>query len=209
MNKAYNTKQLLTELDKYQWMELHVHHTYIPNHSNFTGTNHIALNNGMRNYHMNTLKWSNIGQHLTLFPDGVFLDGRDFNQSPASISGQNKVGALAVEMVGNFDTGNDKFDGVQKEAMLTLANYFIGKNLTIKFHNEYSKKTCPGTSIDKVKFIAEAKALTQEPTDVISAWAVKSWNKATVKGINDGKGAQNTITEEQLMVFFDRLGLLD
>jgi len=43
----------------------------------------------------------------------------------------------------------------------------------------------------------------------VSDWALESWKKAIEKGINDGKGAKKNITEEQLMVFFDWLGLLD
>ena len=49
----------------------------------------------------------------------------------------------------------------------------------------------------------------------VSDWAKIAWEKAKTKigkdgkAINDGKGAKNPVTEEQLMVFFDRLGLLD
>lgn len=43
----------------------------------------------------------------------------------------------------------------------------------------------------------------------VSGWAKESWLKAIRKGINDGTGAKNNVTEEQLMVFFDKLGLLD
>lgn len=43
----------------------------------------------------------------------------------------------------------------------------------------------------------------------VSSWAAESWDKAIKAGINDGEGPQNKVTEEQLMVFFDRLGLLE
>lgn len=49
----------------------------------------------------------------------------------------------------------------------------------------------------------------EEDTEDVSPWALSAWNKAKDKGINDGFGAKNHVTEEQLMVFFDKVGLLD
>ncbi len=49
----------------------------------------------------------------------------------------------------------------------------------------------------------------QNQSEEVSEWAKSSWQKAIKKGVNDGLGAKNPVTEEQLMVFFDRLGLLD
>lgn len=46
-------------------------------------------------------------------------------------------------------------------------------------------------------------------TEIPSSWAKESWEKAVRKGLNDGIGPQNPVTEEQLMAFFDKLGLLD
>lgn len=71
-------------------------------------------------------------------------------------------------MIGNFDIkgtgqynnlGYDKFEGKQKEAMLEVMNFFGNKYgfSNIVFHNELSGKTCPGTGINKSKFISEAK----------------------------------------------------
>jgi len=48
-----------------------------------------------------------------------------------------------------------------------------------------------------------------EYTEQPSEWAKESWDKAVAKGIQDGLGAKNNVTEEQLMVFFDKLRLLD
>ena len=72
---------------------------------------------------------------LTLFPDGSWLTGRPFHKTPASIAGWN-TGALAVEMLGNFDLpgtgefnslGYDKLEGKQREEILKLIKYFIDK----------------------------------------------------------------------------------
>lgn len=156
--KIITIDELLKLLSKYNHRELHVHHTWRPNHKNFKGNNGIELQQGMRNYHVNNLGWSDIGQHVTLLPDGTFVTGRDFGQNPASITGKN-TGAFAVEMLGNFDIGNDKFEGKQKESMLRLAKYFDDRKRYVRFHRENSSKTCPGTSIDKTKFMQEVRAL--------------------------------------------------
>ncbi len=48
----------------------------------------------------------------------------------------------------------------------------------------------------------------EEPVENVSEWAKEAWLKAKNMGLNDGVGAKNPVTEEQLMVFFDKLGLL-
>ena len=154
-------EELIKELDKYTFKQLHIHHTWKPAHSSFKGNNHIAMQQSMKDFHVNTNKWSDIGQHLTLFPDGKWLTGRPFNITPASIKNWN-TGALAVEIIGNFDIpgtgvennlGYDKLEGKQKEEILKLIKYFIDKygESSVKFHRERPNvsKTCPGTSLDK------------------------------------------------------------
>lgn len=169
--RILTTEELLKELEKYKFKQLHTHHTWKPTHKNFNGKNHIQLQESMRNHHVNVNKWSDIGQHLTLMPDGLWVTGRPFDITPASISGWN-TGALAVEMLGNFDKigelpfndlGYDELEGKQKESMLLLMNWF-GEKFgydNIKFHrdNPTAGKSCPGTSLNKVTMINEAKSI--------------------------------------------------
>lgn len=169
MDRILTVHEVIKQLEKYSFRQLHLHHTWKPAHSDFTGNNHLKLQQGMRNYHKNTLGWADIGQHLTLMPDGKFVTGRDFARNPASIKGWN-TGALAVEMLGNFDiegegqvntSGYDKLEGSQKESILTLIKWFGDKYGygNIKFHREGpgAGKTCPGTSLNKQQLIAEAR----------------------------------------------------
>lgn len=136
---------------KYKWAQ--VHHTWKPNHADFNGSNHQALQNGMRNYHVNTRGWQDIGQHLTLFPDGTFLTGRSFGINPAGVSGYN-AGAFMIEMIGDFDKGKDKLEGKQLQAALKVYNYLEKHcGASILFHREKAAKSCPGTGIDKGKFV--------------------------------------------------------
>ncbi len=155
-DKLLTVEQLIDILKKYNHKELHVHHTWKPEHKDFKGNNYRSLQNGMRNYHKNNLGWVDIGQHVTLFPDGKFLTGRDFGRTPASIKGYN-TGGFAVEMLGNFDKGHDNFDGKQKESIIKLAKWFDSKGRYIRFHRENSGKTCPGSGISKSKFMAEVR----------------------------------------------------
>lgn len=122
---------LTKELDRHNFKQLHIHHTWKPTHRSFTGSNYVAMQQSMKNYHMRTNGWADIAQNLTLFPDGVWLTGRPFNQTPVSIKGWN-TGALCVEMIGNFDTqgtgsynnlGYDTLQGRQKQEILNLIKY--------------------------------------------------------------------------------------
>jgi len=158
----YTTKELIEYIRKFKFTrklkQWHIHHTWEPDYSDFNGKNHDALQTAMRNYHMNTRGWSDIAQHFTLFPDGVWLLGRDLNKNPASISGWND-GAISVEMVGNFDIGHDKMTEAQKEAIYEMTEFMVKEmKLEPHFHRDHPNagKTCPGSGIDREKFFAEA-----------------------------------------------------
>jgi hypothetical protein len=114
--------ELLEMLKNYSHTELHIHHTWRPNHQiYFDRPDPLYWQEAMRRFHVDTNGWSDIGQHVTLLPDGRFVTGRDFGRNPASIVGYN-TNAFAVEMIGDFDIGKDPFDGPQKESALELVN---------------------------------------------------------------------------------------
>jgi hypothetical protein len=144
----------------------------------------------MRNYHVNTLGWNDIGQHVTLLPDGKFVTGRDFSKTPASITGHN-TGGFACEMLGNFDIGHDKLEGAQRESIIRLAKYFDDKGRYVRFHRENAAKTCPGTSIDKTEFMDEVKqyGLIKKVNEVLDNMDVKDLqNFLNTVGIRDKNG---------------------
>lgn len=204
MDKHISAKEVVGLLKSHNFEALHIHHTWSPSHKHFTGSNHQSLQDGMRNYHTNTLGWSDIGQHLSIMPDGVCITGRSFSRNPASISGHNS-GAFAVEMVGNFDKGNDVFKGSQKDAMIIIAKYFMDNEIEIIFHNEYSSKTCPGTSINKAEFLGEVKAYgVSIPDDQVSPWAEEAWQWGIDKAIIEGTNPKATATKEEVMLMIYR-----
>ncbi|MCT1904131.1 N-acetylmuramoyl-L-alanine amidase [Oceanobacillus sojae] len=153
--RKVSADQVITMLKNRNYRYAQVHHTWKPNHADFTGSNHIALQQGMYNYHTGTRGWSDIGQHLTLYPDGTFVTGRNFGIAPAGISGYN-TGSFMIEMIGDFDLGKDKLTGEQLNSALKVYNYLVNHcGAKILFHNEKAAKSCPGTGIDKVKFVKE------------------------------------------------------
>ena len=155
--------QLLARLEKYSHKELHVHHTWMPDHATYFATaaaseddRALARQLAFYEYHTVVRGWADIAQHVTLLPDSRFVTGRDFDKSPASITGHN-TGAFCCEMIGNFDIGHDPFQGAQRTSMIGLARWFDSRGKYIRFHNENSDKTCPGTGIPKANFMQEVR----------------------------------------------------
>jgi hypothetical protein len=140
---------------------IHLHHTWRPNHSQWKG---LATVQSMARYHI-SLGWGDIAQHVTLDPHGMLWTGRDWNAAPASAKGYNgneSSGPFMIEMIGDFDKGKDPFQDPQKAAaidtLVHLLREFGLKVENIRFHNEMSKKTCPGTAIDKKRFLGDVAA---------------------------------------------------
>ena len=140
-----------------------LHHTYSPSYKNFTGSNHIELQNNMLNYHVNTNGWADIGQHFTIFPDGAIVTGRRMESTPAGIKGAN-TGAICIECLGNFENGGDVMTDPQKNAIVAAVKILLDKfglnaKTSVTYHawwsadgrelgdyiKGHSSKTCPGT----------------------------------------------------------------
>src|SRR5688572_27002973 len=121
---------------------VHLHHTWRPRHSDYRGFETIR---GMWRFHTGTQGWQDIAQHLSIAPDGTVWTGRHWDLPPASAAGHNGssvAGPFMIEMIGNFDTGEDPFDGNQKNAALqvlaALLDRFELPLEAIHFHNSMS-----------------------------------------------------------------------
>lgn len=139
------------------------HHTFSPDYSLFNGNNHFELQKGMKDYHVNHNGWMDMGQHFTIFPDGMILSGRSLELSPAGILGQN-ANSICIENLGNFDSNKDIMNLDQKDAIVKVAAVLCKKfNLPINtnsivYHHWFNlhsgvrnngsgnNKSCPGTA---------------------------------------------------------------
>ena len=139
------------------------HHTWRPNYSAFSGANHFEMQKSMKNYHVGNNGWSDIGQHFSIFPDGMIVTGRPMNRAPACIYGNN-AGSICIENVGDFDTGRDPMSAAHSDAIVqvtgALAKRFNLNPVTINnivYHHWFdlntgarrdgagTTKSCPGT----------------------------------------------------------------
>lgn len=139
------------------------HHTYKPDYSNFNGDDHFDDLKAMDRYHEKKKGWSDIGQNLTVFPDGMIGVCRPLNIAPAGIKGANRYG-ICIENYGNFDIGGDEMKDRQRKSILWLNALLCKKfNLTpntntIVYHHWWNwsgkrtngadgkGKSCPGTN---------------------------------------------------------------
>lgn len=149
------------------------HHTWKPNYSHFNNhPKHMILLENMRNDHIKNRKWSDIGQNITIFPDGVIGVCRSIDITPAGIFGAN-AGGICIESLGNFDEDGDVMTSSQKEAIIKTNAAICIKfglkpiPLQVVYHHWYDtkgkrfttadidsgsvlnnklQKTCPGTN---------------------------------------------------------------
>lgn len=165
--KQLNREQFAALLDKFPFARkinsVHMHHTWKPNHAQYKGHETIV---GMWRYHTETKGWQDIAQHITIAPDGSIWLGRNWNLPPASAAGHNgnlTAGPFMFEMIGNFDRGNDPFQGEQRDATLEVIAQIQRKFQlppeSLVFHNAMSTKTCPGNTLDYAEIVSAVKNL--------------------------------------------------
>ncbi len=142
---------------------VHMHHTWRPNHSQDRG---LATIEAMWRFHTQTQGWSDIAQHITIDKEGAIWTGRNWNAPPVSAKGFNgnsTAGPFMFEMIGDFDTGRDPFDGAQKESALKVIAHvqqrFDLPVETLRFHNQMASKSCPGSAIRYDDVLAEVRQL--------------------------------------------------
>lgn len=139
------------------------HHTWVPNYQHFKGNNHFDMQKSMQNFHKNVNGWMDIGQHFSIFPDGMIVTGRSLEHSPACIRGFN-ANAVCIENIGNFDSDGDTMRPEQRDAIVRVTaalckryNIPVNSNRIVYHHwfdldtgartNGSGKtKTCPGTT---------------------------------------------------------------
>ena len=145
---------------------VHLHHTRRPRRQDFRGLHTI---DAVRRFHMETQGWGDIAQHLTIDPQGGLWTGRNWNLAPASAIGHNGSstdGPFMIELIGDFDHGQDPFDGEQRAAAIAVVAHVVRawglKDGALKLHNQLTRHTsCPGTAIDRAAFLQAVRAVAQ------------------------------------------------
>lgn len=151
------------------------HHTAEPSYNDFNGQNHFQQLKGMKSFHVNERKFSDIAQNLTTFPDGTIAICRPMDENPAGIKGAN-TGSICIEHVGNFDKGQDKMTAAQRECIINM-NALLARRFKLKldtnafvYHHWYdldsgmrkngagNTKTCPGTNFFGGNTVAACQA---------------------------------------------------
>jgi len=146
---------------------VHMHHTWRPSHAQWRGLDSIEA---MWRFHTTQNHWLDIGQHITIDPDGFVWTGRNWSDPPCSAPGHNGTRArhpFMFELAGDFDLGNDSFAGPQRESAIAVIaevqRQFGLDAATLRFHNQMGPKTCPGTSISYEEVVGAVHAYSAPP----------------------------------------------
>lgn len=149
---------------------VHLHHTWRPNHAQWKKYGSKYWIQSMSDYHA-SLGWGTIAQHLTIDPEGLLWQGRDWNSIPASAKGNNGTvtdGPFMIEMAGDFDKGKDPFEGTPQraaaiDAVAEILRRFELDETALRFHNQMTTaKSCPGTSILRGPFLEAVRRSRKE-----------------------------------------------
>lgn len=126
-----------------------LHHTWRPTKEQWQGATSIS---GLKSYYEG-LGWS-AGPHLFIAEDGIWLftDMYDVGIHAGAGNGTLKTGySIGIEVVGNYDgevwSGETYSNTVG--AIKVLQEKLKISDDKIKFHRDYSSKTCPGSAITK------------------------------------------------------------
>lgn len=175
-----------------------MHHTWKPDHAQYRGLRSIQ---GMYDYHT-THGFSDIAQHITIAPDGSIWSGRPWDATPGSAKGHNHRGIFMFETIGDFDAGRDILQGAQRDTVVmviaVIQAQFGLPNSALRFHNEMSSKTCPGSALVKADVLREVAAFRQATGDDAGERG-QDGDKRTPKRLDELlKGAGQDVSEDAL-----------
>ncbi|MDT7579678.1 MAG: hypothetical protein QOK35_942 [Pseudonocardiales bacterium] len=132
-----------------------VHHTATPNVAPQGMDAAVRLARGIQNFHMNTRRWPDTGQHFTVSRGGIVLEGRHRSLEfvrvgrqqieGAHCTGQNLV-ALGIENEGTYSSVDPP---AKQWAQLRLLCAYLCRQYRIKptqifGHRDFKDTACPG-----------------------------------------------------------------
>lgn len=192
--------------------KLVIHHTWKPTLSDWKGQSTFL---GIKKYYEGKL-WSK-GPHIFIAPDGIWLmtDMRK-NGYHAGIRGNYR--SIGIEVVGDYD--HVKWDGVVKDNALFVISALQAKleipDSEIKFHRDYSAKSCPGYAITKEWLMQELDRYKNEINNDIPDWqnvaggmsAKEVWLTAKQEHIFSGTSKfTDPVSKGELAIVLKRLNI--
>jgi len=170
---------IMREVQQYDYEAIHIHHSGGATHDEMgEGVKAaIRLRRSIKQHHIENQNWLNIGYHLLLTKDGIWVKGRPFSNQPASIQNQNS-GAFAIMLAGNFNV--DYLQGEQFEKIRELISSFLETGYTeddFLLHREAATTACPGDNITREKLFDMPE------TDYENHWAKKEIELVMEKGL--------------------------
>ena len=173
---------------RYVANKLIIHHTWRPTKAQWNGEHSI---DSLAAYYKRK-GWVS-GPHIFIAEDGIWLF------TPMNVKGTHAgVGnwrSIGIEVVGDYD--RKKWAGATKEYALGVIKILMERlkinTEMVKFHRDYSKKSCPGFSITKEWLFKELNFYKEK--DTVPKWAKKAWDWCKEEGVVD---KDSKPTDEQL-----------
>jgi len=162
----------VAEFDKYiselafpsKRTSIFLHHTWRPTPETWAGKSTIeAMKRTYETYQWTDssgrlhIGWTK-GPHLFIAEDGIWLF-YDITKDGWHAGGENNVGSIGVEMVGNYDSAlpSGKILSTTLGALAVLHRHLGLDPDKLRFHRDVSQKTCPGTKVTKSWIIPQLK----------------------------------------------------
>lgn len=135
-----------------------VHHSWKPTSAQYIGAKTIR---GIQKYHIEDRRWSDIGYHFLIGPDGLIYEGRPVDRLGAHCGGSGptiarrnfgNAGSIGICLIGDFDTEEPTQEAVNAFVSLVvwLQDELSIPNDAIFGHCEAMTprpKSCPGKHI--------------------------------------------------------------
>ena len=143
--------------------EIILHHTWSPTVAQYAGQETWR---GIRDYHVNTRGWSDIGYHVGIAPDSSIWLLRPIQRTGGHCLGKNET-SIGIVVLGNYDTGKDAVGAqwsMAKYVTAVLCERFKLNEGNVYFHRDFADKSCPGTAINRAEFRTNVRALMDKDT---------------------------------------------
>ena len=148
LNDYLKAVKLTRKIDR-----LIVHHFWRPKAAQYQG---LATIESVRNYHVHTKGWSDIGYHIIVGPNGDIWLGRPISRSGAHTVGQNQR-SVGLAYAADFDQEDPQQNGYEVGVKVTAAvcRRFGMEEDDVFFHRDFAPKSCPGDKMDRSRFRQE------------------------------------------------------